>query len=130
MRHYEIVVLVHPDQSAQVENMINRYRSTIEKGSGTIHRLEDWGRRQLAYSIGKVKKAHYFLMNIECDQKVLDELETNFRYNDAILRKLVLVRKEAIVDPSPFTKRGDGKARFIKLTGSAKEAVAQESEDN
>jgi small subunit ribosomal protein S6 len=100
MRHYEIVFLVHPDQSAQVPAMIERYRSTIEKGNGVIHRLEDWGRRQLAYSINKVHKAHYVMMNIECDQIVLDEMENLFRFNDAVIRNLTLRKKEAITTAS------------------------------
>ena len=92
MRHYEIVFLVHPDQSEQVDAMVDRYRSIIEKGGGTIHRQEDWGRRQLAYLIDKVHKAHYVLMNIECNRETLDELESAFRFNDAVIRSLVLNR--------------------------------------
>ncbi len=111
MRHYEVVFLVHPDQSAQVPAMIDRYRGVIEADSGKVHRLEDWGRRQLAYPINKVHKAHYVLMNIECDQKALDELENLFRYNDAVIRNLVLRKDEAIVDASPMMKRGDGHKR-------------------
>lgn len=106
MRHYEIVFLVHPDQSAQVPAMIERYRSIIESASGVIHRLEDWGRRQLAYPINKLLKAHYVLMNIECDQPTLDELESSFRFNDAVLRSLTIRREEAIIDPSPLSKSG------------------------
>lgn len=102
MRHYEIVFLVHPDQSGQVPAMIERYRAMVTQSGGQIHRLEDWGRRQLAYPINKVHKAHYVLMNIECDQPVLDELENAFRYNDAVLRRVVLRRKEAITEPSPL----------------------------
>jgi small subunit ribosomal protein S6 len=104
MRHYEVVFLVHPDQSAQVPAMIDRYQSLVKQDGGNIHRLEDWGRRQLAYSINKVHKAHYVLMNIECDQKALDELDNAFRFNDAVLRKLVIKRKEAITDPSPMMR--------------------------
>lgn len=104
MRHYEIVFLVHPDQSAQVPAMLERYRSNIEGAAGVIHRLEDWGRRQLAYPINKVHKAHYVLMNIECDQKTLDELESGFRFNDAILRTLTIRRDEAITTPSPLAR--------------------------
>ncbi len=99
MRHYEILFLVHPDQSEQVPAMIERYKSLIAQ-QGRIHRLEDWGRRQLAYPINKVHKAHYVLMNIECDQATLDELKSAFRFNDAILRNLVLTRKKAITEPS------------------------------
>lgn len=104
MRHYEVVFLVHPDQSAQVPAMIDRYQSIIKQDGGSVHRLEDWGRRQLAYSINKVHKAHYVLMNIECNQKALDELENTFRFNDAVLRKLVIKKKEAITDPSVMMK--------------------------
>jgi small subunit ribosomal protein S6 len=100
MRHYEIVFLVHPDQSSQVPAMIDRYRSTIESAAGKIHRLEDWGRRHLAYPIKKLHKAHYVLMNVECDQATLTELETSFRFNDAILRSMTLVQKQAITEPS------------------------------
>ncbi|MDF1655236.1 MAG: 30S ribosomal protein S6 [Coxiellaceae bacterium] len=111
MRHYEVVFLVHPDQSAQVPAMIDRYRGVIEADNGKVHRLEDWGRRQLAYPINKVHKAHYVLMNIECDQKALDELENLFRYNDAVIRNLVLRKDEAIVDASPMMKRSEGHKR-------------------
>jgi small subunit ribosomal protein S6 len=110
MRHYEIVVLVHPDQSAQVPAMIDRYRSIIEGSSGTIHRLEDWGRRHLAYPIAKVLKAHYVLMNIECDQPTLDELESGFRFNDAVLRSMTLKRDEAVTEPSPMARSGHSDA--------------------
>ncbi|MGR9074004.1 MAG: 30S ribosomal protein S6 [Gammaproteobacteria bacterium] len=102
MRHYEIVFLVHPDQSAQVPAMIERYRSIIESASGAVHRLEDWGRRHLAYPINKIHKAHYVLMNIECDQETLDELESGFRFNDAILRSMTLHQKEAVSEASPI----------------------------
>jgi small subunit ribosomal protein S6 len=106
MRHYEIVFLVHPDQSDQVPAMIERYRTTIESRGGALHRLEDWGRRQLAYPINKVHKAHYVLMNIEIDQETLNELETAFRFNDAVIRNLVIQRKEAVTTPSPLAKSG------------------------
>ncbi len=104
MKHYEIVFLVHPDQSEQVPAMIERYRSNIESRGGTIHRLEDWGRRQLAYPIQKVPKAHYVLMNVECDQEALDEITSAFRFNDAVLRHLVIRRDTAVTEPSPMTK--------------------------
>jgi small subunit ribosomal protein S6 len=100
MRHYEVVFLVHPDQSEQVTAMLERYRALIEQSGGQIHRLEDWGRRQLAYLINKVHKAHYILMNIECSQAALDELENAFYYNDAVLRSMVTRTKEAVVEPS------------------------------
>ena len=105
MRHYEIVFLVHPDQSEQVPGMLDRYRSSIENNGGNIHRLEDWGRRQLAYPIQKIHKAHYILMNIECDQATLDELESGFRFNDAVIRNLVIRRDKAITEPSPLVRR-------------------------
>jgi len=107
MRHYEIVFLVHPDQSEQVPAMIERYRSTIESAGGKIHRLEDWGRRQLAYPIQKLAKAHYVLMNIECGTDELKELESAFRFNDAVLRNMIISRKEAVTDPSLLVRRGD-----------------------
>ena len=107
MRHYEIVFLVHPDQSEQVPAMIERYRSTIESAGGKIHRLEDWGRRQLAYPIQKLAKAHYVLMNIECGTGELNELESAFRFNDAVLRNMIILRKEAVTGPSLLVKRSD-----------------------
>ncbi|MCB1852308.1 MAG: 30S ribosomal protein S6 [Gammaproteobacteria bacterium] len=107
MRHYEIVFLVHPDQSEQVPGMIERYRSIIESDGGTIHRLEDWGRRQLAYPIQKLHKAHYVLMNIECGTKPREELENAFRFNDAVLRNLMLVKKGPVTEPSPLVKSSD-----------------------
>lgn len=112
MRHYEIVFLVHPSQSEQVPAMIERYRTNLEHRGGKIHRLEDWGRRQLAYPIAKVHKAHYVLMNIECDQDALTELENAFRYNDAVLRSLIVRRERAITEPSPLAKgeETDGEA--------------------
>ena len=104
MRHYEVVFLVHPDQSEQVPAMVERYRSMIEGDGGKIHRLEDWGRRQLAYPILKIHKAHYILMNIECGQTVLDELTSAFKFNDAVLRSLVLKRDHAVTDTSEIMK--------------------------
>lgn len=105
MRHYEIVFLVHPDQSEQVPGMIERYEAIITKNGGKIHRREDWGRRQLAYSIQDVHKAHYLLLNIECDQEALDELNSAFKFNDAILRNLILKKKEAITTESVMMKK-------------------------
>ncbi len=104
MRHYEIVFLVHPDQSEQVPHMVERYRATIENSGGTIHRLEDWGRRQLAFPIAKVHKAHYILMNVEASNEAMDELTTTFRYNDAVIRHLVIRRDEPVVEESPIMK--------------------------
>ena len=115
MRHYEIVFLVHPDQSEQVPAMIERYRGMIEADGGTIHRQEDWGRRQLAFPILKVHKAHYVLLNIECSKATLDELTGAFRFNDAVLRHMVIARDEAVTEPSPMAKpedeRGEGRRR-------------------
>jgi small subunit ribosomal protein S6 len=105
MRHYEIVFLVHPDQSEQVPAMIERYRTTIESDGGKIHRLEDWGRRQLAYPIQKLHKAHYVLMNIECSTAALEELTSAFRFNDAVIRNMVINRKEAVTETSLLAKR-------------------------
>jgi small subunit ribosomal protein S6 len=104
MRHYEIVFLVHPDQSEQVPAMIERYRGMISAGGGTVHRLEDWGRRQLTFPISKVHKAHYVLLNVECDQKILEELTGAFRFSDAVLRHLVVSMDEAVTEPSPMAK--------------------------
>ncbi len=104
MRHYEIVFMVHPDQSEQVPGMVDRYRQMIESHGGAVHRLEDWGRRQLAYPVNKVHKAHYVLMNIECSGEVLHELENAFRFNDAVLRSLVVRQTEAVTGPSPLIK--------------------------
>ncbi len=109
MRHYEIVFLVHPDQSPQVPAMIERYRGMIEAEQGKIHRVEDWGRRQLAYPIQKVHKAHYVLMNIECGQSTLNELESAFRFNDAVIRSLTLSRPGPEVEPSIMLKSQDGR---------------------
>lgn len=107
MRHYEIVFLVHPDQSEQVSGMIERYTGMVTAGAGTVHRLENWGRRQLAYPINKLHKAHYVLMNIECGSEVVDELTTNFRFNDAVIRNLVVRRDEAVTAESPLLKVAD-----------------------
>ena len=104
MRHYEIIFLVHPDQSEQVPGMVERYTQAIEKDGGKIHRLEDWGRRHLAYPINKIHKAHYTLMNVEANQEAIDELTTNFRYNDAVIRNLVLVMDDAVTAESPIMK--------------------------
>lgn len=104
MRHYEIVFMVHPDQSEQVPAMVERYANLIKNSGGSIHRQEDWGRRQLAYPINNLHKAHYILMNIECGQEILDELVHTFRFNDAILRHLVIKRDDAVIEPSPLIK--------------------------
>ena len=110
MRHYEIVFIVHPDQSEQVPAMIERYRANITSRGGSIHRLEDWGRRQMAYPIQKIHKAHYVLMNIECDQETLDELDHGFKFNDAVLRHLTIKMKKAVTGPSPMMKEEKSKS--------------------
>ncbi|QLB13600.1 SSU ribosomal protein S6P [Bisgaardia hudsonensis] len=107
MRHYEIVFMVHPDQSEQVPGMIERYTGSVKEAGGQIHRLEDWGRRQLAYPINKLHKAHYVLMNVEAPQEVIDELETTFRYNDAVLRNVIIRTKHAVTEASPMAKARD-----------------------
>jgi small subunit ribosomal protein S6 len=122
MRHYEIVFIVHPDQSEQVPAMIERYRTLVTSKGGRVHRLEDWGRRQLAYPIQKIHKAHYVLMNIECDQETLDELEHAFRFNDAVLRHLTIKTKVAVVEPSAMMK--EEKPRFMPAEGAAPVAEA------
>lgn len=105
MRHYEVVFLVHPDQSEQVPAMIERYENLISGKGGVVHRKEDWGRRQLAYPINKLHKAHYALLNIECDLESLEELKSSFRFNDAVIRNLIISRKQAITEASPLVKK-------------------------
>ena len=107
MRHYEICFIVHPDQSEQVPAMIERYKAAVESHGGKIHRLEDWGRRQLAYPINKLHKAHYVLLNVEAPQEAIDELETNFRFNDAVIRSMVMRTKHAVTEASPMVKAKD-----------------------
>ncbi|MCF7969853.1 MAG: 30S ribosomal protein S6 [Methylococcaceae bacterium] len=130
MRHYEIVFLVHPDQSSQVPAMIDRYRATIEGASGTIHRLEDWGRRHLAYPIKKLQKAHYVLMNIECDQATLAELESGFRFNDAILRSMTLVRKAAITEASVIATETAEQAKYAEKPVTPTAEASEEESDS
>jgi small subunit ribosomal protein S6 len=110
MRHYEICFIVHPDQSEQVPAMIERYKGVIAQRSGTVHRLEDWGRRQLTYPIQKVHKAHYVLMNIECDQDTVNELEHSFKFSDAVLRHLIVKMTKAVTAPSPMMKEEKSKS--------------------
>ena len=129
MRHYEIVFLVHPDQSEQVPGMIERYRAAIEGKGGKIHRLEDWGRRQLAYTIQKIHKAHYVLMNIECDKETLDELESAFRFNDAVLRHMTLKCDKADTDPSPLMKKEDERSSSDDARRESDD-VRRESDDS
>jgi len=129
MRHYEIIFMVHPDQSEQVNGMVERYTKMVKDSGGTVHRLEDWGRRQLSYPINKIHKAHYVLMNIECGQEVLDELTSIFRYNDAIIRNLVIKRNEAVTEMSPIQKsENENRERKARATQRmrAEEAPAEE----
>jgi len=128
MRHYEIVFLVHPDQSEQVPAMVDRYKALVESNGGKIHRLEDWGRRQLAYPINKIHKAHYVLMNVECDQNVRDEIETAFRFNDAVIRNLILKRDEAITDMSILAKSKDEADAADKRSAAAAAAASDEDD--
>ena len=133
MRHYEIVFLVHPDQSEQVSAMIDRYKATVETNGGKVHRLEDWGRRQLAYSINKIHKAHYVLMNVECDEAARQEIETAFKFNDAVIRSLILKRDTAVTDMSALAKaKNDEDAADRKAAASrpapVKEVVTEVAE--
>lgn len=123
MRHYEIVFIVHPDQSEQVPSMIERYRTIVTGKGGVMHRLEDWGRRQLAYPVQKIHKAHYVLMNIECDAEALAELEHAFKFNDAVLRHLTIKMKHAVTTPSPMMKEEKSKSLLSEEEGSANETA-------
>jgi small subunit ribosomal protein S6 len=129
MRHYEIVFMVHPDQSEQVPGMIQRYTDLINAAEGKIHRLEDWGRRQLAYPINKLHKAHYVLMNIEAPQSVIDELETSFRYNDVVIRNMIMRTKDAVTEASPMAAAKDDRRddrREVKKDVAAAPVEAKE----
>ena len=126
MRHYEIVFMVHPDQSEQVSGMIQRYTDLINAAEGKIHRLEDWGRRQLAYPINKLHKAHYVLMNIEAPQSVIDELETAFRYNDVVIRNMIMRTKDAVTEASPMAAAKEDR-REVKKDFSAPAEGAEAS---
>ena len=135
MRNYEIVFLVHPDQTDQVPGMIERYKGEIEKSGGKIHRLENWGRRQLAYPIQKVHKSTYVLMNVEAEQEVIDSIENNFRFNDAIIRNLIIRTNEAITEQSPMMKarderrsRDDEAVRAVKAEVEVEESTEVEAE--
>lgn len=131
MRHYEIVFLVHPDQSDQVPAMCERYRSLIEADGGHIHRLEDWGRRQLAYPIEKIYKAHYVLMNVECSQTVLNEIKSAFRFNDAVLRNLIISRPSADTAPSPLLKsRDEERSEESRSRATQRESVLADADDD
>ena len=126
MRHYEIIFLVHPDQSENVGAMVERYRKHVEDTKGTVHRVEDWGRRQLAYPIEKIHKAHYVLMNIECDQASIDELKNMFKFSDAVIRNMVIRTSKAVIDPSPLARSGE-EARESELRETREsEASARE----
>ncbi len=129
MRHYEIVFMVHPDQSEQVPAMIERYSNTITKDGGQVHRLEDWGRRQLAYSINKIHKAHYVLMNVEASNEAMEELTTTFRYNDAVIRNLVIRRDEAVSDES-FIMKAEKENRERKTRYEEREAARAQAEQD
>lgn len=127
MRHYEVTLIVHPDQSSQVTTMIEKYKELITTGGGIVHREEDWGRKHLAYPINKIYKAHYLMMNIECDKDTLDKLNYNFRFNDAILRNLIISRPEAITEPSIMVTE----AEKDKVKDQSKEkATAEDSDQN
>ena len=128
MRHYEIVFLVHPDQSDQVPAMVEKYKDFVESDGGTVHRLEDWGRRQLAYPINKIHKAHYVLMNIECGDKALEEIETAFRFNEAVLRNMVMRVKEAVTEASPLAKSREEESRERRPAPAAAEKPAATEE--
>lgn len=127
MRHYEIVFLVHPDQSEQVPAMVERYTNLITEDGGQVHRLEDWGRRQLAYPINKIHKAHYVLMNIECSESVLSELNDTFRYNDAIIRNLVIRRKDAVTEVSPIKAAESREERRSSASAQQREERIEDS---
>ncbi|HYA20839.1 MAG TPA: 30S ribosomal protein S6 [Burkholderiales bacterium] len=128
MRHYEIVFIVHPDQSEQVPGMIERYRALVSSKGGKVHRLEDWGRRQLAYPISKVHKAHYVLMNVECDQETLNELEHAFKFNDAVLRHLTVKMNTAVSSPSPMMREEKSRSLTQAADELKAEPVAEEPE--
>ena len=125
MRHYEVTLIVHPDQSSQVTTMIEKYKELITTGGGIVHREEDWGRKHLAYPINKIYKAHYLMMNIECDKDTLDKLNYNFRFNDAILRNLIISRPEAITEPSIMVTE----AEKDKVKDQGKEKATAENSD-
>jgi small subunit ribosomal protein S6 len=129
MRHYEVTLIVHPDQSSQVTTMIEKYKELITTGGGIVHREEDWGRKHLAYPINKIYKAHYLMMNIECDKDTLDKLNYNFRFNDAILRNLIISRPEAITEPSIMVTEAEKEKDKVKDQGKEK-VTAEDSNQN
>ncbi len=128
MNHYEVIFLVHPDQSEQVPAMLERYQAMMTDNKGQVHRLEDWGRRQLAYPINKIHKAHYILFNIECDTAALEELTTAFRFNDAVIRHLVVKCKKAITEPSPMMKNKDERSFDDDAVGEKDDVATDEGE--
>ncbi len=130
MRHYEVVFLVHPDQSEQVPAMVDKYRTLIESGGGSVHRFEDWGRRHLAYNIGKVHKAHYVLMNVECDQPAIDEIASMFKFSDAVLRNLIIRRDEAITEPSLLAEAGDDDDDDDRTSGGMSNDTSDDDESD
>lgn len=127
MRHYEVVFLVHPDQSEQVSSMVERYSAIVTESGGQVHRLEDWGRRQLAYPINKIHKAHYVLMNVECNQEALDELNYSFKFNDAVIRNLVITTKEAVTAASPIMASASRDTRSENTSAPAAAAKPAEA---
>lgn len=138
MRHYEVIFMVHPDQSEQVPAMVERYTNLVTEAQGTVHRMEDWGRRHLAYPINKITKAHYVLMNLECPDTVINELEDVFRYNDAVIRNLIIRTTEAVTEPSPMKatesredrRRDDRHERNEEQDDSDEDNSEDDSEDN
>ena len=128
MRHYEIVFIVHPDQSEQVPQMVERYKGVVAQRNGTVHRLEDWGRRQLTYPIAKVHKAHYVLMNIECDNETLAELEHSFKFSDAVLRHLIVKMTKAVTAPSPMMREEKAKAMTDRMERGDRPAESRPAE--
>lgn len=130
MRHYEIVFLVHPDQSEQVPGMVERYKTLVKESGGAVHRLEDWGRRQLAYPINKIHKAHYILMNIECSQEVLDELSSNFKFNDAVIRNLIIRREDAVAEESALARGEEREQRPARRPVEVQEADDEDDQDD
>ena len=128
MRHYEVTLIVHPDQSTQVTTMIEKYKELITTGGGIVHREEDWGRKHLAYPINKIYKAHYLMMNIECDKETLDKLNYNFRFNDAILRNLIISKKDAVTEPSIMMMEAN-KDQDKKKVSDKEKVTAQDSDE-
>jgi small subunit ribosomal protein S6 len=128
MRHYEVTLIVHPDQSSQVTTMIEKYKELITSGGGIVHRSEDWGRKHLAYPINKIYKAHYLMMNVECNQETLDKLNYNFRFNDAVIRNLIISKSEAISTPSIMLQGNDKEEAKVKPKVEAKVDAEVEAE--